>query len=217
MLRILLNCSTRLPWEVVVGHVNNMMMRLQFSGHDARFRMEIVKSALKAYDNIKKLDACVKKPMYRTRQWRQVDRAEEKRKKRDNWYKKGGYESVIFVPAKPRSALKQRYEEEVNYVGLNIKIMEQSGVTLKQRLQRSNPFKGKRCQRQECLVCQSNGKAECGAIGVTYELVCQKCKHIYIGETSRSAYSRGKEHLHSLNPREEQSVMWRPCKREAWG
>ena len=41
------------------------------------------------------------------------------------------------------------------------------------------------------------------------ELVCQECKDKYIGETSRSAYSRGKEHLHSLNRREEQSVMWR--------
>ena len=92
---------------------------------------------------------------------------------------------------------------------LNIKILEQSGVTLKRQLQRSNPFKEKLCQRQECLICQSGGKGECNATGVTYELVCQECKGKYIGETSRSAYSRGKEHLHSLNRREEQSVMWR--------
>ena len=83
VLRILLNCSTELPWEVVVGHVNHMMMRLQFSGYNAKFRMEVVNSALKAYDNIRRLDACGEKPMSRPRQWRRVDRAQEKRKKRD--------------------------------------------------------------------------------------------------------------------------------------
>jgi hypothetical protein len=88
------------------------MMRLQFSGYNAKFRMEVVNSALKAYDNIRRLDACGEKPMYRPRQWRRVDRAQEKRKKRDTWYKKGGYESVIFVPATPKSILKQRYEFE---------------------------------------------------------------------------------------------------------
>jgi hypothetical protein len=209
VLRILLNCRTELPWEVVVGHVNHMMMRPQFSGYNAKFRTEVVKSALEAYDDIQRLDSCGEKPMYRPRQWRRVDRAQEKRKKRDTWYKKGGYESVIFAPVTPKSILKQRYEREVRRIGLNIKIVEQSGVTLKRQLQRSNPFKEKLCQRQECLICQSGGKGECNATGVTYELVCQECKDKYIGETSRSVYSRGKEHLHSLNRREEQSVMWR--------
>ena len=45
--------------------------------------------------------------------------------------------------------------------------------------------------------------------GITYELVCQVCHHQYIGETSRSAYTRGKEHLRALEQREETSVMWR--------
>ncbi|KAL9977958.1 hypothetical protein ACROYT_G015427 [Oculina patagonica] len=47
--------------------------------------------------------------------------------------------------------------------------------------------------------------------GVTYELVCQICRHKYIGETSRSAYTRGKEHLRALEQREESSVLWRHC------
>ena len=96
--------------------------------------------------------------MYRPRQWRRVERTQEKRKKQDTWYKKGGYDSVIFVPATSKSILKQRYEREVRRIGLNIKILEQSGVTLKRKLQRSNPFKEKLCQRQECLICQSGGK-----------------------------------------------------------
>ena len=45
--------------------------------------------------------------------------------------------------------------------------------------------------------------------GVTYGLVCQLCRQKYIGETSRSAYTRGKEHLRALEQREQSSVMWR--------
>lgn len=50
VLRILLNCSRELPWEVVVAHVNHMMLRLQYSGYDQKFRKEVVRSALAAYN-----------------------------------------------------------------------------------------------------------------------------------------------------------------------
>ena len=56
VLRVLLNCNTRLPWEVVVVHVNHMMQRMQYSGYNQRFRSEVVTSALKAYENIKARD-----------------------------------------------------------------------------------------------------------------------------------------------------------------
>ena len=67
VLRILLNCSTRLQWEIVTGHVNEMMLHIQYSGYDQRFRTEVVKSALKAYENIWERDARGKTPMYRQR------------------------------------------------------------------------------------------------------------------------------------------------------
>ena len=113
------------------------------------------------------------------------------------------------MPATPQSALRHKYEEEIRKVGLNIKVVERSGVTIKNQLQRSNPFGGKRCQRDECMVCRSEGKGKCSSIGVTYELVCQECKDKYIGETSRSAYSRGKEHRQAMEREEEGSVLRR--------
>lgn len=58
------------------------------SGYEAKFRIDVVKSALKAYDNFKSLETCDKKPMDRTRQWRQDDGTKEKRNKQDNWYSK---------------------------------------------------------------------------------------------------------------------------------
>ena len=59
------------------------------------------------------------------------------------------------------------------------------------------------------LVCSTGGKGPCRSTGVPYELVCQLCRQKYIGETSRSVYTRGKEHLRALEQREQSSVMWR--------
>ena len=69
VLRILLNCSMRLPWEIVAGHVKEMMLCMQYSGYDQRFRTEVVKSALKAYKNIRERDTRGETPMYRQRGW----------------------------------------------------------------------------------------------------------------------------------------------------
>ena len=41
--------------------------------------------------------------MYRPREWRNKERAREKRKKQESWYTKGDYDSVIFIPATPKS------------------------------------------------------------------------------------------------------------------
>ena len=93
--------------------VSDMMLRMQYSGYDQKFRAEVVRSALKAYGAIVAKDACGEEPMYRPRGWRSEERARKKREKKEAWYKKGGCESVIFVPATPRSELKRRYEEEI--------------------------------------------------------------------------------------------------------
>ena len=98
---------------------------------------------------------------------------------------------------------------EIKEAEFKIKVVEQSGVTLKRMLQRSDPFREKQCNNFDCLVCRTGGKESCRSTGVTYELVCQVCRHKYIGETSRSAYTRGKEHLRALEKREESSVLWR--------
>jgi hypothetical protein len=182
---------------------------MQYSGYDKKFRIEVLRSALKAYESIQKLDASGESPMYRSGEWRRQHSSREKWQKQDKWYKKGGYESVIFIAATPNSTLKRQYEREIRSVGLKIKVVEQSGMTLKRELQRSDPFRDKTCGREQCMVCQNGGKGNCNAIGVTYELICGSCEHKYIGETSRTAYTRGKEHLRSLKRKEEGSVMWR--------
>ena len=78
-------------------------------------------------------------------------------------------------------------------------------------LQRSDPFKQRRCANANCLLYRTDGKGSSRSTGVTYELVCQACKSKYVGETSRSAYIRGREHFHALKRRERSSVVWKHC------
>lgn len=47
---------------------------------------------------------------------------------------------------------------------------------------------------------------------MTYEIKCIQCNSVYVGETARSAYTRGKEHTKSLNNKEERSALWKHCK-----
>ena len=105
-------------------------------------------------------NACGEEPMYRPRGWRSEERARKKQEKKEAWYKKGGCKSVIFVPATPRSELKRRYEEEIKKTKYSIKIVQQSGLTLKSHLQRSNPFANERCRRGECIVCCTDGRGK---------------------------------------------------------
>ena len=46
-LRVVLNCSTKLLWNVPKQHAINMLMKMQYSGFDKKIRYEVVKSALK--------------------------------------------------------------------------------------------------------------------------------------------------------------------------
>ena len=103
------------------------------------------------------------------------------------------------------------YTKEIErHGGIKIKVVEYAGFSLKRTLQRSNPFKNKYCDREDCFVCISGGKGPCDAEGITYNIVCTECDHenegkgmSYIRETARNACSRGKEHLKSLRNKED--------------
>ena len=114
----LLNCSRELLWAAIVAHVNQSMLRLQYSGYDWKFREEVVRSALAAYNRLVQLDANGEKPLYRPREWRALEQAQERRKRRDNWFRKGDFDTVIFMPAKPGSQLKRRFMTEIKVTEL---------------------------------------------------------------------------------------------------
>ena len=158
------------------------MLRLQYFGYDQKFRTEVVLSALKAYNHMIELDASGEQPLYRPTEWKRLQRAQERRGKRESCYRKGGFDTAIIAPATPGSQLKHRYIEEIEGAGFKIKVVEQSGVTLKRMLHKSDPLRENECNNINCLVCSTGGKRPCRSTGVTYELVCQLCSQKSIGK-----------------------------------
>ena len=220
-LRIMLHCSRFLPWETVLGHMNKLMMKIQYSGYDQKFRYEVAKSAINAFETMRRNEEMDIRPIHRPKDWHRLERIEEKERKVRSWYKTGGFDSVLFVPATPNGNLKRMYEHTIQGSGLRIKVVERSGRTLKSKLQRSNPFRNGGCGRNDCFVCTTTGKGNCGTESVTYGIECmgEDCaKGMYKGETASNGYTRGGEHISALEARDtKNSPLWRHCVAEHGG
>ena len=210
ILRVMTRCSPNLEWRDVIPHLNEAMKRVQYSGYNKQFRCEVLKSAINAYKKIKEKDRNGTQPMYRKRDWRKEEREKEKKKKRTGWFRKGGKRSVIFIPATPKSKLKKLYEDAIRKSELPISVVERSGITLKNKLQKSDPLgKAKKCHnKEECMICMNGGKS-CRKEGITYEIECEECGDKYIGESARNGYTRGREHLNEYKNKSKNSVLLR--------
>ena len=210
ILRVLRNCSRRLPWSEVCAHVETYLARMQYSGYHRRFRTEVVMSALNAYDKMVERDEEGVEPLYRPRGWNEVERAKRRRAKKGDWFKGGDQrnESVVFVPATPGSELRRRYQKIIQDAKVRIAVAEVPGASLKKRIQKSDPFREKTCRDADvCMVCGDGDGGRCRREGVTYEVKCKGCEGKYIGETSRNAFSRGLEHRAGLAKRDKKSPL----------
>ena len=220
-LRIMMNCHESIGWEKISEHLTYFMARMQAGGYNKSFRFQVLKLAIHAYESKREEERSGRAPMYRAREWRRNERRREREKKKKEWYKKGGKESVMFVPATPDSELRKRMQEEIDREGFEIRIVEKSGTKLVRMLQRNNPFRQKTCRdMQRCMVCKEGKGGACRDSGVTYKINCLggdtdelggMCVGFYQGETDRNMFSRGGEHQDDLDNRRESSVLWKHC------
>ena len=79
--------------------------------------------------------------MYCSKLWNKIESSDEKLRENRDWYKKGGYDSVMFVDATPGGELMTILESIIRMVELPIRIVEQSGNSVKIMVVKSNPFK----------------------------------------------------------------------------
>ena len=214
LLRVFLNCSTSLPWQRITEHASNTTLKMQYSGYDKAFRHQVVKSALSAYHTLLEKDRNGERPLHRPREWKKRERERKKRSKAQEWYGKGNYDSVLFIPATPNGELKKTIQQEINKSTLRIKVVEKNGVSITSLLQKSNPMKERNCRREDCFVCTSKGKGDCSRNNIVYEIKCNNCNSKYCGETARNAYTRGKEHMKLLHEKEQNSPLWSHCLKE---
>ena len=138
-------------------------------------------------------------------------------------------ESILFVPHTPGGLLAKmmQEEEELFRKGTTmkrVKMIERGGTALIDILSRKNPWAREGCDRTDCLPCMGErGKGEnCQQENVVYCISCQECtkngkKAEYTGETSRTGYLRGKEHLEGLKEEKEDNPLWKHCEIEHSG
>ena len=215
-LRVLLNNSEYLKKEEKKETVEFFLMRMQASGYDERDRYEVLKSAINAYNKIK--DNSIR-PKYRGKEMNTAKRRIEKCEKQRNWYKEGGFESVIFVPATPKSELARRFQEEVENSELKIKVVEKPGIKIKRILQRNDTSKRRICGDGRCFVCTTTQDGNCRKTGITYAIRCNgDCGgSTYYGETNGNAYTRGLEHINDYEHERTNSVMMKHCRKKHEG
>ena len=214
VLRIMLNCSRKLPWSTVANHINQFMAKMQYSGYTKKFRGEVVKSALKAMKNLIRKEENNERPVHRPKGWRKKERMIERREKKANWFKKGGNETVVFIPATKGSELKRCFQEIIERSKVKIKVIEKTTRSIKSTLVKQDPFTKKTCNDRSCMVCKASDTGDsisCRVPSITYKITCKSegCRAVYIGETSGNGYTRGEEHQRALNSQHPSSPLWK--------
>ena len=97
--------------------------------------------------------------------------------------------------------------------GMKFKVVEGGGKTVQRAVQKSNPTASGSCKGGDCTVCKggTGSGGLCRKSNVVYEIACQLCPEdqqaVYLGETARNAYTRGKEHHRNYAKREPESFM----------
>ena len=126
--------------------------------------------------------------------------------------------SVLFVPRTKNGELTTRLrlvEEEISAItGDRIKMVEKAGKKLKSILHTPNPWSGGLCDRDGCLVCEHRGEedSKCKQRNIVYKTSCLECKtrgmeRNYFGESARTSFERGKEHVKDYLDEAEDSHM----------
>ena len=225
VIRMLRNTSRDAPDEVKRFFLSEFSQRMRMSGYPEQFRKEILVAGLKGYEKqLKRHDDGVC-PLHRPKGYRMEERQNEKMVKRRSWYKP--FDTVVFCPPTPGGMLAKRMREVTQEVSerhnLKVKIVERAGVSLKSQLTMSAD--GVRCHsREDCIVHRNGGRGDCSTEGVVYKGICMTCREkgiaskpgsngeivriasgqrrsidcVYYGETSKSCFRRGRQHIESL-------------------
>ena len=210
VLRVLSNTSHTLPWVRKAELLSDMAMRMKVSGYGTGFIVIVLNGGIRAYLKVLADHQQSGRPLHRPKDWEgRVCR----KKTRDTWYQNEGgnslYSSVVFVPSTPGSRLAkqlQRQEEENNQGRLHrIKIVEKTGVTIRNLLAKNYPWGVENCGQTDCFQCSTcpDPRFSCRRPGIGYTLTCLMCASmgvtaIYEGESSKSAYAIGRKHIEEL-------------------
>ena len=202
------------------NHVSPVLMdylaRMMEAGYNEHYRKVTLERALAVFDKMKEKENEGIQPINRPKDWNLADRRKQKNRKQRSWGTRGGFIAPIIIPSTPNSELLKMMREVArteSEPGLRFKIVERGGTTIKRQVQNSNSTGQLGCQSGDCPACQG-GRGQggnCRRSNVQYEFACNLCpeerKHVYIRETARNLYTRGKEHASNFAARNKESFM----------
>ena len=145
--------------------------------------------------------------------------------------------SILFVEQSPGGELAKRMRETLRSMeptmGFRIKVVERCGQALGSKFPLTNLWEGNTCGREACVTCNQGGEyiPDCSRKNLMYENICISCNPgaaggekveqvkddiptLYVGETSRSIFERGKEHWEGAKKGAENNHMVRHVKME---
>ena len=204
-LRRLRNCSPELPWAKKIKFLNVFSSDLRYSGHTESFRMTLLKKVVGRYKTELSNHLEEKVRMFRTREEREQCEDRKRKNQKDTWFRSDGATSTLTVPVTPNGALADKIRKNIlrgrQPTGTKVKVVEDGGVCSRSGLVKVNQFCREVCGRAECLLCYQkvggNKPTNCVKSNVGYKGRCARCPErlSYLGETSRTAYTRIKEHF----------------------
>ena len=142
------------------------------------------------------------------------------------WFRQEGATATLMVPWTPDSALakglRKVLESTEGPKGTKVKIVEKPGLKVTAMVQSTKNFKRLSCGRLKCPLKDSEHgcRDTCFMESVIYMGQCNLCvntKSIYIGETSRTIYTRANQHLNDfvrsknrgdVDPRADEMSSW---------
>jgi hypothetical protein len=94
--------------------------------------------------------------------------------------------------------------------------------TLQNMLEKGNPFRLDKCDREQCFPCMGEKGGRCDKKGSGYNITCEEVicqtKHVkYDGESARPAYTRGREHLQGYRAKGEKNPLWKHASEDHQG
>ena len=233
------NTKLEVPWSEKAEMLSDFSARLRFSGYSERYRQQVIRSVLSGWDKMVKEQEEGRRPINRAREWQADQRKMDKTKKKNSWYKAGGFSTVIFCPYTPGGELARRWRQiearGAETRGWRFKVVERAGRQVRSLLCR-NPWAGK-CEDPKCFIHTTGGTGNCGRPGCTYKVQCMRCKEhgpdtvpaeeeqgggrpgqgevgvpcvaLYHGQSGYSGFTRGLDHQKDKEAKRQTNAMVR--------
>ena len=219
--RRLVNTSSNNCESVRNDIMQNGIKKNNVSGYSKKFRSNVIKSAIQAYNTKLVIAKDGGRPLYRPFGYEGENSDINKVVASHTWYTGNAQQrnqAPLIIDPTPTGEM----ETEIKTILANasrtsdvrIKFCTRGGRKVSSKA-KSDPFASLKCDREDCPICSMpDSKGGCRFTNIGYQLSCVPCKDTevistYQGESSKSAYERGQQHHADLKRKVIDTPMWK--------